>query len=202
MNSCLLQFIEMNVHSILVRTAGVGGKMDKNPCWAARQLAGTWLCHLGILRFSASFFTSQSPGSLNHRMWMPWSAVVEFLCKVPWHIIGIQIRAAMTSVIQWQISRQLKSSSNFWERGRPFRGRSSLKRAVYWFIIYFFKSKMPLEITSLVNIMNFSSGFWKSNIPLESITTWRLHPVPVSAQMSDVHSYGTLNEMCHCISTT
>ena len=29
MNSCLLQFIEMNVHSILVRTAGVGGKMDR-----------------------------------------------------------------------------------------------------------------------------------------------------------------------------
>ena len=31
MNSCLLQFIGMNVHSILVRTAGVGGKMDRTP---------------------------------------------------------------------------------------------------------------------------------------------------------------------------
>lgn len=31
MNSCLLQFIEMNVRPILVRTAGVGGKMDRTP---------------------------------------------------------------------------------------------------------------------------------------------------------------------------
>lgn len=31
MNTCLLQFIEMDVHSILVHTAGVGGKMDREP---------------------------------------------------------------------------------------------------------------------------------------------------------------------------
>lgn len=172
------------------------------PLLGSQAAGGNPAVSLRCLRFSASFFTSQSPGSLSHRMWMLWRAVVEFLCNVPGHIIGFQIRVAMTNVIQWRVSHQLKSLSNFWERGRPFRRRSSLKWAVPWFIIYFFKSKMPLEMTSVVNIMNFSSGFWKSNIPLESITTWRLHPVPVSAQMSDVHSYGTLNEMCRCISTT
>lgn len=77
--------------------------------------------------------------------------------------------------MKWRISHQLKSLCNFWERGKPFRRRPSLKWAAHWFIIYFSKSKMPLEITRLVNIMNFSTFFKKKKIILlESGTIWRL----------------------------
>ena len=91
------------------------------PLLGSQAAGGNPAVSLRCLRFSASFFTSQSPGALSHRMWMLWRAVVEFLCNVPGHIIGFQIRVAMTNVIQWRVSHQLKSLSNFWERGRPVR---------------------------------------------------------------------------------
>lgn len=67
-----------------------------------------------------------------------------------------------------------KSFSKFCKRGNLFNWRLSLKWAVYSLIIYFSKGKIPLEITTPVNMMNFSSVFKKKknkNIALKYTTT-------------------------------